>query len=136
MITALGNKDPRFYQLLGPYLSRRTVVEFVGGPIWDDDGKVWFVAHTDARVHGFAGVTRQGGRTVVESMYITDPNDRDTAVRVVTAAARAFGRDNPLHATVRHDRLYAYEAAGFVKRSDTVNFAKLFRVATPAGGRS
>lgn len=43
-IREIANIDPDFYSILGPFLSRREVVDELGGPMWDDDGKTWWIA--------------------------------------------------------------------------------------------
>lgn len=46
-IIKLTNQHWAFYRLMGPYLSRRAIVNELGSPVWDDDNKVWFVAIDD-----------------------------------------------------------------------------------------
>lgn len=58
-IRELTNTDAGFYPLLGPFLARRAIVqEFGGYPLWDEDGKRWFVAldRTGRQVMGFASL--------------------------------------------------------------------------------
>jgi N-acetylglutamate synthase-like GNAT family acetyltransferase len=56
-IEVMANKSPRFYGIMGPYLSRRKIVSEVGNFLWDDDDKLWFVALDDGDdVAGFAGL--------------------------------------------------------------------------------
>lgn len=53
-IRDITNREPEFYSVVGPYLSRREIVAELGAPVWDDDGKVWSLAVSeDARVLGF-----------------------------------------------------------------------------------
>lgn len=128
---ALTNTDPDFYPTLGPYLASREVHKFVGDTIWDDPGKTWYVLAGPDRLRGFCAVTPHGRtRWVVESLYLTDPDDRTAAQRLVATAVRDFGRDRHLHATVRHEHAYAYEKAGFHPAGETRNFTKLIRPAT------
>ncbi len=53
----MTNADHEFYPTLGPYLSRRTVVAELGGPVWDDDDKTWFVVMVAGQLAGFSAVT-------------------------------------------------------------------------------
>lgn len=55
-ILRLTNQSPEFYPLMGPFLSRRAIAKEMGGPIWDDDGKIWFVAVDRGKVAGFAAI--------------------------------------------------------------------------------
>ncbi len=69
-IWVLTNQDPRFYPLLGPYLSRRAIVAELGGPVWDDDGKTWWVAvDHDGAVAGFCAASA-GDPVVLESAWV------------------------------------------------------------------
>ena len=52
----MTNRDQEFYSTIGPFLSRREVVKEIGGPVWDDDGKLWIVAKVEGRVAGFCGI--------------------------------------------------------------------------------
>jgi GNAT superfamily N-acetyltransferase len=53
------NEKADFYFLLGPFLSRRIVARELGGPIWDDDGKLWLVALMGNTVLGFCAFRPQ-----------------------------------------------------------------------------
>jgi len=130
----LTRDDPEFYPTLGPYLANRDVARFVGDNIWDDESKTWYVLTGARGLRGFCAVTAHGrgqrGRWVVESLYLTDPEDHTAAERLIAAAVKAFGRERHLHATVRHEHTYAYEKAGFTAAGETRNFTKLIRPAT------
>lgn len=58
-LAAVTNKSPGFYELVGPLLSRREVVDELGSPVWDDDGKQWIVAvGDDGKAIGVVGAYR------------------------------------------------------------------------------
>lgn len=58
-IITLTHDDERFYHLMGPFLAQRAIVHEIGGALWDDVGKRWFIAQTsDGAVVGFAAVMR------------------------------------------------------------------------------
>lgn len=122
----ITNTHPHFYQLLGPFLARRDVVAAVGGPVWDDEGKVWSVALDAAGVvAGFIGVTVKGEVATVCSGYV--PAARADAAEVWAAIlADALdgitGRAAVARATVG-DELGAFRKAGFKKARDTGRFA-------------
>ncbi|MFB7896046.1 hypothetical protein ACFC1B_06925 [Streptomyces xiamenensis] len=130
-IREITNEKPDFYQLLGPYLANRAVHKWIGDAIWDDDGKTWLVAlHPDGKVAGFCGVITRRRRTIAESLYVTDPEDRDTAHQLMARTVKRFGHDAHLHAVVRHEHADAYTDNGFATVKETANFATLVRRAT------
>lgn len=61
-IRCMTNEDEDFYMLIGPFLSRRSIVKEIGGPIWDDDGMYWYVAlSSEHEVLGFAATREKRG---------------------------------------------------------------------------
>jgi len=79
-IATLENTDPTFYATMGPYLSRREVVAELGTPVWDEDDKVWLVAHTtDNDVYGFVSVQPNGDQFSVKSLYVM-PDSRGEVI--------------------------------------------------------
>jgi GNAT superfamily N-acetyltransferase len=77
-IISLTNRDPRFYVLMGPYLAQRKIARELGGPIWDDEGAIWFVAlspPTQGRtvghqVLGFASAREKGQHVELDNAYV------------------------------------------------------------------
>jgi GNAT superfamily N-acetyltransferase len=69
-IRTLTNADPDFYPLMGPFLSRRDIVNALSGPVWDDDGKVWLVAVEGDRVVGFCAYRVAAKVTLFCSAYV------------------------------------------------------------------
>jgi len=55
-VVILTNQSPEFYTLMGPFLSRREIVKELGAPVWDEDGKTWFISVTNKQVNGFGAV--------------------------------------------------------------------------------
>lgn len=130
-LVELTNADRGFYATLGPFLANRDVVKQVGGPIWDDDTKTWFVLKDSKQgVLGFVAVALHGRRTTVESLYLRDPSWERVARELVGAVVARYG-DRPLYAVVRHASAYAYLDAGFEETGTTTEFTKLTREATP-----
>lgn len=69
-LVVLTNQDPGFYPLLGPFLSQRNIVAELGFPVFDDPGKVWFVAMDGDKVAGFAGLVSKGDVAIFCSDYV------------------------------------------------------------------
>jgi L-amino acid N-acyltransferase YncA len=65
-IEEVTNADPRFYEWLGPWLSRREIVDELGGPVWDDDDKQWYIARTETETLGMVAYRRG----MVSSLYV------------------------------------------------------------------
>lgn len=115
-VRVITNTDPGFYPLLGPFLARREVVKTVGGPLWDDDTKTWFVA-----------LSLRGGLRL-ESLYTVDQDPALTR-RLITIAVRDH-KHQRIQAVVRHRLADAHYRAGFVTTSTTLEFTRLVREAT------
>ena len=83
-IDALTNADPRFYPLLGPYLSNRAVVRELGAPVYDDAGKVWFVVLGEAgELRGFAAMLPRGRKVVLCSAYVLPAHRKQGVYRAL-----------------------------------------------------
>ena len=66
----MTHSDPHFYQILGPYLAQRSIAKELGGPIRDDDGKVWVVALDQGVVQGFCAYYLRRETAVLCSAYV------------------------------------------------------------------
>lgn len=86
-ILRMTRDDAAFYETIGPFLSRREFVAELGGPIWDDDGKVWFVAKRGRATLGIAAYRRVGNRTALVSAYVL-PNHRRSGAYTALIEAR------------------------------------------------
>lgn len=107
--------DADFYTLLGPFLARREVVAAVGGPVWDDDGKTWFIARQGGAVVGFLGATVAGsGVATLASSYVVPTADAAPVWDALLADARAalHGRATRARATVADEKKH-FSRAGF-----------------------
>lgn len=126
-IRRLTNQDAGFYPLLGPFLARRSVVEAVGGPVWDDDGKQWFVAMDRRDLAGFGAVVLSGRSASFCSDYLV-PGVGHAAVREELIRARLEYvvplADRVLVVAGQRER-EAYEAAGFEAGRRTANFTHM-----------
>lgn len=76
MILKMDNHHEDFYRIMGPYLSRREIVSELGAPVWDDDGKIWFLAVSGrprigkVYVEGFAALKVSGDTARLVSAYV------------------------------------------------------------------
>lgn len=66
----MNNTHPAFYRLMGPYLSRREIVEELGFQVWDEDAKTWIIAHEEFSVKGFLSLKKQGIFWSINSVYV------------------------------------------------------------------
>lgn len=134
-LLTLTNKDPKFYQLIGPFLGRRDVHRAIGSAVYDDDDKTWLVITTGKRVEGFIAYRPQKGVTVAESCYVVrrdsaggeDPNVRLALVQHLIAATAP----SPLRTMVPKSTASIYSDAGFTElpQRSTKNFAEMVRTA-------
>lgn len=117
-IVRLTNVDDQFYPLLGPFLSRRAVVTELGGPIWDEDDKVWFVrmGSTGEALGFLAAVPRGKGAAHICSGYVLPERRRQgihTALLSTVTAWLAERRFTQITATVTPAACAAYDQQGF-----------------------
>lgn len=111
-VQRITNQDERFYALMGPFLSRREIVAELGAPVWDDDGKEWFVAMRGKRLVGFAGLRTVGKHRSLVSAYVL-PDERKSGVYSALLEARleAAG-DSPMKAIATPGAVPALKRAG------------------------
>jgi GNAT superfamily N-acetyltransferase len=111
-IVTMTNQDDRFYSTLGPYFSRREIVKELGSPVWDDDGKEWFVVYRGRTLVGFAALRQHGNHTSLVSAYVL-PEHRKTGIYTALLRARVTGFDGNLRAIATPEALPALKRAGF-----------------------
>jgi GNAT superfamily N-acetyltransferase len=111
-IRALTNQDTDFYPTMGPYLSRRPIVDELGGPIWDDDGKTWLVAVTGGQVNGFVAAAPRDGYTAYQSAYVLPPHRGRGVYRRLWQARRDMF-PGPARAVCTPAALPTFVAAGW-----------------------
>lgn len=128
-IERMINTDPGFYQILGPFLSRRSIVRDLGDPVWDDDGKFWFVALDGNAVAGFAGLRSEETKHVFCSAYVLPVCRRqgvytllvDERIKILAQSPR------PAVATARTVAVPALMKVGFTVVSQTERYARMRR---------
>jgi GNAT superfamily N-acetyltransferase len=127
-ISILTNTDSDFYSLMGQFLSRREIVTELGAPLWDDDGKVWFVAQRDGCVIGFAALTFHGKAATFCSAYVL-PEHRKSGVHTELLEYRiAFCRERGIERGVTVAKAAAVaqlQKAGFVSKATTKNYTRM-----------
>ena len=111
-VLRLTNQEEPFYSLIGPFLSRREIVGELGSPVWDDDGKVWFVAVSEDGVIGCVGVQQKRAHSLISSLYVI-PEGRKQVVGA-TLLARALGETKgEVRAVVTEMSRELFTLAGF-----------------------
>jgi len=112
-LIVIGNEDVRFYPLLGPFLSRRSVVKELGYSVWDDDGKKWVVALYGSLVLGFVGFVYKDSFVELCSDWVQpDCRKRGTYQRLFNCRLESIGNQN-CKATVTDMALSVYLNSGF-----------------------
>lgn len=86
LIMAMTNGHQDFYSLVGPFLSRRSIVAEIGAPIWDDDDKQWFVARCGSAVVGIAALVTHNKSLTLVSVHVVPEYRRRGVSRALVAA--------------------------------------------------
>lgn len=107
-VMALTNQDPEFYRIVGPFLSRREIVAELGAPVWDDDGKRWWVAVADEAVLGLVALK---GREVC-SFYV-EPGSRGAAIGYALVRSALAGESGDVKAVATPASRDMFESFGF-----------------------
>jgi GNAT superfamily N-acetyltransferase len=112
-IQELTNESPEFYPLLGPLLANREVVAELGAPVWDDAGKVWFVAR--AKGSGdLIGMVATLNRSVC-SLYVLPGNRGLLVGYALLQIAVSRAGVAPLRATATSASKPLFERLGFAE---------------------
>lgn len=111
-VLELTNQDERFYPLMGPFLSRREIVKELGSPVWDDDGKRWFLAMQGKRVVGFAALRKVGQHQSLVSAYVLPEARKSGAYRALLEARIRAAGGAPLKAIATASAVPALRKAG------------------------
>jgi hypothetical protein len=129
-IKSMTNKDADFYPTMGPFLSRRDIVASVGGPVWDEDDKAWFVAFQDQDLVGFGAVIIRGKKAVFCSDYVSKAfeSSKTSAMKKLINARLKYctGKaDIATNTVISKDKPY-YEECGFSEiESNLKSFSKM-----------
>lgn len=127
-IVQLTNQDARFYLLLGPFLARREVEKEIGYRIYDDDGKVWFVALEGGTVIGLCyRWEKMPGTFQIGSCY-TVPEHRGKGVFQALLGAAMQGISGRVQLTTNNPQVMAIlEKHGFSVQSQRGSFIQYGR---------
>lgn len=124
-IRVMTNTTRGFYTLIGPYLARRSIVAELGGQLWDDDGKTWFVALDGRAVLGFcAAQPAAGGKVTYQSAYVL-PEHRRRGVYRALWQARRDRFPGPAQATCTAVSLPLYLAAGWTVAGERGSYRRV-----------
>lgn len=116
-IRRMTNKDEQFYPTIGPWLSRRSVVNELGSPLWDDDGKDWFVAFRGRKLVGFAALRRVGKHLSLVSAYVLPEHRRQGVYSALLHARLEAAGSEVLKAVASADAVPALKRAGLKQTS-------------------
>jgi len=97
----IDRTNKKFYQIMGPYLSRRDIVAETGYTIWDDEDKHWCVAMNDGQVAGFCAVRLTKKAWILSSAYTIPAMRRKGVYRQLHKLRMGFIRDADETATPR-----------------------------------
>lgn len=111
-LVEMTNADPGFYDLVGPWLSKREVIAELGAPVWDDPDRHWIIAKNDA--DGLIGMVAER-KGMVCSLYVV-PGARGQVVGT-TMVLRIILRHGsaPLRAMATSASRGLFESCGFQK---------------------
>ncbi len=113
ILKTMTNRHRSFYPTIGPFLSRRDIVKELGGPIWDDDDKTWWVAKDDRTVAGFAAACPTPAGIRLLSTYVRPDYRRRGIHRSLLTAQIAAYPGQPLRATCTEAALPLFTHHGF-----------------------
>lgn len=128
-IVETDNTAPDFYRLVGPFLGSRDVHRELGGPVYDDPGKLWWLAMLGGAVVGFCGLRVEGRVVKLCSAYVV-PHARRSGVYeqlFQTRLTQALQLDLPIRGTVRPAAAALFLRHGFRIIRETANYATIER---------
>lgn len=109
----MSNDNNRFYQLMGPFLSRREIVSDLGAPTWDDDNKTWCLAIDNGSVIGFVAFINKGHYHELCSDWVSPDQRRRGVYRALFGRRLEEIGDSDMRATVTNESLSVFLASGF-----------------------
>lgn len=127
ILRKLTNRDRSFYPTLGPYLARRAIVKELGGRLWDDDTKTWYVALNGRHVAGFCAARDDSSRVVLQSAYVLPDYRRQGVYRRLFNARMADFADRTCRAVATEASLPVLLAAGFTPVRARGRFTEVIR---------
>lgn len=127
-IITITNQDERFYLMLGPFLAHRSIEKEIGGRMYDDDGKTWFVALENGVVVGFCAGIMRGKEVHFQSAYVL-PSHRGKGIYRALCAQRDEHFLLIAHArvTCKKENLAFLRSIGFKLKRKKGSFYELHR---------
>lgn len=126
--TTMTNRSRGFYTTMGPYLSRRAIAAEIGGPIWDDDDKTWWVVKDGSRVVGFAAAIEEPSGTVALKSAWVHPDYRRCGIHTDLIGQRLDAYPGcPVRAVCTAAAWPQLQAHGFVVVRDKGAFREVRR---------
>jgi N-acetylglutamate synthase-like GNAT family acetyltransferase len=115
-ITRVTNGDPSFYSLVGPFLARREIVAELGSPTWDDDDKIWLVAHTETETLGFIAIQPEKSAWSIRSLYVRPEARNEVIGSTLVLRALELNPATTYKATATEASRDLFIACGFIER--------------------
>lgn len=124
-IASMSNSHEEFYQIMGPFLSRRDVVGELGHPVWDEDARVWTLARMVGELVGFVAALPAKEGWHVGSLWVC-PSSRRSGVASRLLAGLPMRRQR-LTAVVTEMGRPVFERAGFVEEKGRGRFVVMVK---------
>lgn len=70
IITEVTNETPGFYNDLGPIFGSREIEKELGGKVYDDPGRIWFIAKAGDKMAGVCSYEIKAGKAQLKSAYV------------------------------------------------------------------
>lgn len=118
------------YPTVGPFLAKRAIAKELGGPIYDDDGKMWFLARENGVVVGFATLLLKGSILHLEEVYVL-PTHRYNGIhtRLIDERLKYCPPGSTVQVLVNASSIDQYKARGFTeKRKRGKSWTELVKV--------
>ena len=128
-VRVLTRHDPEFYPLVGPFLARREIVAETGAPLWDDDGKLWWVALDGDAVIGVAAATDRGAYVQFCSAYVPPAHRGKGVYRRLLDARLGHFHGRQIRVTCRPSTADVYARRGFTRDRETKQYVFMRREA-------
>ncbi len=126
-IDSIDNTSAAFYDLIGPFLARRSIEKEVGGRMYDDDGKTWFIATINAKIVGFCAGIPRGKEVHFVSAYVLPDYRGKSVYRTLCTARDAFFAGKPARVTCKASNAAFLRSLGFKTKRKKGSFLELHR---------
>jgi hypothetical protein len=126
-IRILSDDDPDFYRFVGPFLGSRAITKELGGPVWNDPGKLWFVALDRRQPIGICASVREGKRVRLCSDYVIPSRRGEGVYRDLFAARLRALSGEPMIATATDASIGTFLKNGFRAKAKRGRFTVVER---------